>query len=210
MENLDGGFAGPEGVFGDLSGHVHEPGGEVAGFDAPVSASHEMSDAERERIIDALVASHYDRLVLFVARRIGNRDDALDIAQNTFLEAHRCLPKFAGRSHLSTWLYGIALNLLHSHLARHRRRLEVSIDEFVELAPVEATPCLQVAHEHRTALDRVLGALENAPSDQRETLLLVAIEGLTYEEAALRLDVAIGTVRSRVSRLRTTLRDLLG
>jgi RNA polymerase sigma factor (sigma-70 family) len=206
MDTSDGEYSGLERIDVAQALEVELPfapnGGEVRSFDETAG----MSDAERKRIIDGLVASHYDRLCAFVVRRVGNHDDAMDIAQGAYLEAFRCLPRFAGRSNLSTWLYGIALNLLRSHLARNRSRETVSIDDAQDLLPIAEAPSVHDSYDARIDLDRVLEALEGAPADQRDTLLLVAIEGMSYHEAALKLGVAVGTVRSRVSRLRTALR----
>jgi len=179
----------------------------IPGGDASV-AEDCLLDAERQRIISELFRTHHARLCGFLARRLSNPDDASDLAQGAFVEAFRCLPRFAGRSHLSTWLYGIALNLLRSHLARTHARGCSSLDEAEETDLIDTAPSLHAAFETRAELHRVLDAIASAPPEQRETLLLVAIEGQTYEDAALRLDVAVGTVRSRVSRLRATLRSV--
>lgn len=169
-----------------------------------------MSDEERRRIIDELFTSHFERLCGFIERRVRSRDDAQDIAQTAYLEAFRCLPRFAGRSNLSTWLYGIAMNLLRRHVSANRGYQFMSIEDSAEgLHMPDETCSLHDSFDRRVDLERVLAALGSAPEEQRETLLLVVLEGMTYEEAAVRLAIPIGTVRSRVSRLRATLREAI-
>jgi RNA polymerase sigma factor (sigma-70 family) len=181
---------------------------EVPVQDAPVDAEGESQPQEfiRQQVIGELFATHHCNLCAFITRRVGNPDDAHDIVQHAFLEAYRCHGRYRGESNAKTWLYGIALNVMRNHLSRSQWRRQESLDD-AELASMDGgMPSLPDALASQQDCIRVLTALEKAPEEQRETLLLVALEGFSYEEAAVRLGVAVGTVRSRVSRLRAVLR----
>lgn len=153
-----------------------------------------------------LLARHRDRLYRFVLRHIGHATEAEDLAQQAFAEAARTYESFRGESQLSTWLYGIAMNLVRSHLSRSPQRRYRFEDESAldETPSSSADPELQCS---MTQLVRLLDReLEGLMPEMREVLLLVALDDLTYDEAAELLDVPIGTVRSRVSRARSHLR----
>lgn len=173
-----------------------------------VPHADESADTERRRILTEMFSLHHRGLCAFITRRVGNPDDAHDIVQSAYFEAYRCLPKFQGRSNLKTWLYGITLNIMRNHLSRSPWRDHASIDDPDVEALADAMPSPNDTYRTRDEMRRVLRALEEAPEDQRETLLLVSVDGLSYGDAAARLGVPIGTVRSRVSRLRATLREI--
>lgn len=160
-----------------------------------------------------LVDEHRTRLYRFVLQRIGNASDAEDLAQQAFAEAARSIETFRGGSALSTWLYGIALNLVRGYLTRspHRRYGFEDETALLEVSDDRPDPSRQLELSQSVALlQRELASL---PDEVREVLLLVALDELSYEEAAVLLAIPVGTVRSRVSRARQTLRkrlELLG
>jgi RNA polymerase sigma factor (sigma-70 family) len=161
---------------------------------------------DSEQLFRKLVREHEQRLYRFVLKHIGHSDDAEDIAQQAFVEAARAYSTFRGESELSTWLYGIAMNLVRNYLSRapHRVHQFETEEALEEHADGQATPDEQAERMQMVAhLSRELEAL---PAEMREVLLLVALEELSYEEAAALLSIPIGTVRSRVSRARTALR----
>ena len=132
-----------------------------------------------------------------------------ELAQQAFAEAARTYENFRGESQLSTWLYGIAMNLVRNHLTRAPQRLYRFEDEdaLAELPGAGADPEEQLA---MTQLVRLLDdELRELMPEMREVLLLVALDDISYEEAAALLSVPIGTVRSRVSRARSHLRRRL-
>lgn len=142
-------------------------------------------------------------------RKIGNGTDAEDLTQQAFVEAAKSYEKFLGGSELSTWLYGIAMNLVRNYLSRapHRKHEFESEEVLEQLASEHPDPSEQLAQSQAVrALQR---EIEDLPTDMQEVLLLVALDELSYEEAAVLLAVPIGTIRSRVSRARSTLRSRL-
>lgn len=169
----------------------------------------ESADDGAELLFRQLVREHQQRLYRFVARNIGTGTDAEDLTQQAFVEAAEALKTFRGASELSTWLYGIAMNLVRNHLSRapHRRYQFESEDVLADSASERPDPSEQLA---QTQAVRVLQQeLQELPAEMREVLLLVALDEMSYEDAAVLLSIPVGTVRSRVSRARATLRKRL-
>lgn len=180
---------------------------------APRAASTPVFD--EGVLFKQLVDSHSSRLYRFILKHIGNSSDAEELAQQTFVEAVQAYRSFRGESQLSTWLYGIAMNLVRNYLSRspHRRHQmtdESALDDISEsdIAGYAVNdPERQFA---QAQLFRQLdAALAELPAHMRELLMLVGIEALSYEEAAVMLTVPIGTVRSRLSRARRALTEKL-
>ena len=182
----------------------------LAGKDAPRPLiDEESSGPEQAQLLRELVQKHRRRLYQFVLRNIGNPSDAEDLAQQAFVEAAASFKTFRGESELSSWLYGIAMNLVRNYLSRAPHRRYAMEDESVleSHASNEASPLERLESERLvSSLQR---ELDDLPAEMRDVLLLVAIDDLSYEEAALMLSIPIGTVRSRVSRARATLRKRL-
>ena len=159
-----------------------------------------------ERAFRALVDEHRSRLQSFIERNIGRSSDAEELTQQAFVEAARSIVSFRGESALSTWLYGIAMNLVRNYLSRapHRRYAFEDDSALESIATEGANPEEQA--ERRELLAKLSDELETLPTEMRQVLMLVAVDELSYEEAAVMLSIPIGTVRSRASRARTMLR----
>lgn len=166
----------------------------------------EQSLAQRDALFQTLVQAHGARLQRFIIKNIGNASDAQDLAQQAFLEAVRSYSSFKGQSELSTWLYGIAMNLVRNHLSRApQRRYEFTDDSaLAEMAGDVLAPDEEAEQSER--MRHLQLALEDLPESMRSILLLVAVEEMSYEAAAALLTVPVGTVRSRLSRARAALR----
>ena len=163
-----------------------------------------------DRLFRDLVAQHGERLHAFVLRHIGHPDDAEDIAQQAFVEAAASMARFRGESQLSTWLYGIAMNLVRNYLSRAPHRVHrIENDEALEGLP-DNSDALDEKLDRRRAIARLTEELSALAPEMREVLLLVAVDQLSYEEAATMLAIPVGTVRSRVSRARATLKERMG
>ena len=157
-----------------------------------------------------LFRRHAPHIQRYVVRRLGP-DAADDIVAETFLLAFRHRDRYdAAHADARPWLYGIATNLIGRH-----RRAEVRL--YRALARTGADPVTEpftdrvddrVSAGH--ASRQLATALARLPADSRDTLLLAAWSGLSYEEIAVALGVPVGTVRSRLSRARGKLRRALG
>ena len=167
-----------------------------------------LSLADPERF-ELLFQRHAPRIQRYVLRRLG-ADAADDIVAETFLLAFRQRAGFdVARGDALPWLYGIATNLVGQHrreeLRRYRLAQLVGPDRFgadhADRVLAEVT-----SQSIRARLGDALVGL--APGD-RDVLLLIAFEELTYEEVARALDIPVGTVRSRLHRARSQLREAL-
>ena len=134
---------------------------------------------------------------------VGDREATEDLAQEALLQAWRRLPSFRGDSRVETWIVSIGFNLARNERRRHRADLCENWSE-------EGGPSAEevvVEHEHWAS---VAQAVANLPPLWRVALLLVAREGLTYEETARALSCRPSTLRNWVHRARQSLRRDLG
>ena len=176
------------------------------------SALIERCAAADEVACAELVAEHQRMVVQLAINLLGDRDEALDLSQEVFLRVFRTIHRFRGQSSLRTWIYRIAVNQArnrHRFWRRRHRADQVSLDEHVAthgefLSGGETTPD-RVFAQKELAL-RLQNALDHLPFDQRTAIVLREIDGLSYEEIAFSLGVAIGTVKSRLTRARQALR----
>jgi RNA polymerase sigma-70 factor (ECF subfamily) len=165
--------------------------------------------AERQAAFCKMAEVHRNLLYRFILKKVGHPDEAADLAQQTFLEAFRSLHNFRGESELSTWLYGIALNLARGYLTRSPQRNHRFENEevLVDMPGHELDPNTQ------TSLTETISAVQlhfdDLPSEMRVVLEMVAIDEMSYEEVAEALNIPIGTVRSRVFRARAQLKGAL-
>jgi RNA polymerase sigma factor (sigma-70 family) len=153
-----------------------------------------------------LVKLYRTPIYRFVLRHIGNRADAEDIAQQTFVEAYSALQSFRGQSQLSTWLYGIAMNLVRNYLNRapHRVRKYESDEVLASMPSRSDGPDTLI--QRMELFTRLYAEVDSLSDELRQTFVLVAIEGRSYEEAAHSLAIPIGTIRSRLFRAREALK----
>lgn len=164
---------------------------------------------------DRLVELFSTRVFNLAYRMLGHADDAHDVAQEAFLRVYDALPRFRGDSAFSTWLYRIVMNTCHDELNRRRRRpptlteLEIADIEGtapVEVAAAEDTEDLVLSAERRRVLHAAIAAL---PEIYRAVLVLYDLQGFSYDEMTQILKVNLGTVKSRLNRARTMLRENL-
>jgi len=150
----------------------------------------------------------YQSNVMGLAQRaLGDRSLAEDVAQEVFLRAYRALRQFETNRAFGPWLLTIARNRIRDHIRLKTRRKEV----FWE---TETTPLLSenVVHDRTVSKqiwNRIETGIHSMPKETAEVLKLRFVHHLEYEEIAHQLDLPIGTVKSRISRARVVLRELL-
>jgi RNA polymerase sigma-70 factor (ECF subfamily) len=162
-----------------------------------------------------LVTEHQRMVVQLATNLLGDRDEALDLSQEVFLRVFRTIHRFRGQSSLRTWIYRIAVNQArnrHRFWRRRHRADQVSFDAHVAthgefVSSRHWTP--EHVFEQKELAERLNGALNHLPFDQRTVIVLREIDGLSYEDIAFSLGVAIGTVKSRLTRARQALRSEL-
>ena len=159
----------------------------------------------------ALASPHEPMLWRTCWRLTGSEEDARDALQEAMLKAWRAIGSFEGRSSFSTWLYAIAVRACRDLMRRKAVRPAVSLDGLREegFDPPAADPGPERAAEDKERREAVRRALSLLPEEQRIPLTLFAVEGRKYEEIAEITGVAVGTVKSRVSRGRDRLRELM-
>lgn len=165
------------------------------------------------------IMSRYRKKIYSIAfGLLRDRADAEEIAQDTFIRAHRGLEGFRGDSSLATWLFRIAVNLSRNRYRYFRRRRNtVSLDRSLNdqsgrtlgdlVAADPSNPVSETVTEEFTTL--VATCMEKLDPHQREILLLRSILSRSYDEIGQALGLNVGTVKSRIARARTSLRELL-
>lgn len=165
---------------------------------------------------DVLVRRYQGRIIAHVARIVGNREVALEIAQDAFLKAYQHLARFDPRYRFSTWMYSIAGNAAIDHV--RRKRVEVtSIDEpltigdsEVQREPVGPARTAEEIVGAQELMEKVEEAIQLLPPDHRRVLLLRHPGGKSYDEIATMTQLPLGTVKNRIFRARQRLREILG
>lgn len=182
---------------------------EIAGREAALIERCAQGD---EAAFADLVADHQRMVMQLAYNLLGDRDEALDLSQEVFLRVFRTIGRFRGQSSLRTWIYRIVVNQARNRHRFWRRRHKadlVSLDLHLARhgdfrSGAEVGPDRMFAQkELAEALDHALDAL---PFEQRTAIVLREVDGMSYEEIGFSLGVAVGTVKSRLTRARQTLR----
>jgi RNA polymerase sigma-70 factor (ECF subfamily) len=153
----------------------------------------------------ALVERYRDRLARYAVHMLGDRQDAEEVLQDTFVRAYRSLARCNDPSRFGAWVYGILVNRCRTAGARaaRRRRMFVYSDPEREQAAVPSDV-------ERTELDELVRwALARLSAEHREAFLLKYVEDLEYEEMARVLGVGISALKMRVKRARDRLQGIL-
>ncbi|MCY3850881.1 MAG: sigma-70 family RNA polymerase sigma factor [Acidimicrobiaceae bacterium] len=160
--------------------------------------------------LDQLLRKHQSRIHAVCRRIAGNDADALDAAQEALIAIVKGLPRFDGRSKFSTWVYRIATNACIDELRRRRRQPTPGLPEYEQANPVPmAASTPRDPAETVTARIDIDRGLEQLPQEFRTAVVLRDVAGLNYNEIAEVLDIAPGTVRSRIARGRRQLVDVM-
>ena len=158
---------------------------------------------------------HYQSLAYHVAYRIvSDADASADATQDAFLRAYQAIGQYRGGS-FKAWLLRIVTNACYDHLRAKKRRPTASLEALLVTDPAPGPSFVDQAespeaYTERQELSRAIQAgLNTLPSDQRIALALCDVAGMNYQEIAEVTRVSLGTVKSRISRARTKLRDYL-
>ncbi len=172
---------------------------EVPGFNLAT-----MTDAMLvRRVLDGdtaafttLVDRHAAACTRFATRMLGNREDAEDATQETFLRAYRSLARYEERQAFRTWLFQILINRCRTAAVRRQRRHRMFLVDDDAVASASVRPAAE-ASDLRAELQRVVDALD---PDQREAFLLKHVEQLSYDEMAAATGVGVSALKMRVKR----------
>ena len=162
-----------------------------------------------------ILVRKYEKLVsTCVYSVVGNAEDVLDISQEVFLKVYKSLSSFKGDSEFSTWLYRIAKNTALDFV-RKRKINAVSIDSSGEEGGGFDVPDdnVSVSPEKKVlkneGIQKLYDAIEMLSEEHREIIILRDLNDYSYEDIAEKLNLEVGTVKSRLHRARDTLRKIL-
>lgn len=170
---------------------------------------------------DEMVSRYWDRIFARVMQLLKNRQDAEEVTQDAFVRAYRGLEKFRGDSSFSTWLFQIATNLAHNkywYWWRRKRDASISFNQnisdegaatLIDIIPAEGRDPYDELLS-REFVDRVGECMPLLSLKHTEILTLRIADDLSYDEIADKLNISIGTVKSRIARARNSLRNKLG
>jgi RNA polymerase sigma-70 factor (ECF subfamily) len=171
--------------------------------------------------MEQLILKYQHRIYNVILKMCGNADDAAELTQEAFVKVIESIDKFKGKSSFYTWLFRIAVNLTLNHCQRSARTAARSLDaeemnqegdtsqalrDFLTDDRAADPAVLAQSHELCELAKRSLFDLEEP---QRAVVILRDIEGMDYAQIADVLNIELGTVRSRLSRARSNLRDIL-
>ena len=175
-----------------------------------------MSDAELiEKFLkgdisafNSLIGRWEKRLYNFILRYLGNRDEAKDLCQETFIRAYRNLKFLRDPQKFSTWMHQIALNTCRDHLKKCQRRNTFSLNGFHNPEETAANPEIEMekttvsdpdmAAQNRDARELLNKALQSIPEEQRVVIIMKEYQGLKFTEIAGALDISVNTAKSRM------------
>ncbi|MBY0295595.1 MAG: sigma-70 family RNA polymerase sigma factor [Methylobacterium sp.] len=172
-------------------------------LDRLTQALAEQSDADAQAFHAGLMRA-LPSLRAFALSLAGRSAEADDLVQETVLRGWQNQHRFQPGSNLDAWLFTIMRNIFYS--LRRKRSREVEDDDGQYAATLAVAP----RQDHGISLAEVQAALGRLRPDMREVLILVGVQEVSYEQAAQIMGVAIGTIKSRVSRARTQLAAQLG
>jgi RNA polymerase sigma-70 factor (ECF subfamily) len=164
--------------------------------------------------------SQYERKVYNLAYRLtGSHEDASDVAQEAFIRAYSSLPEFRGDSSFATWLFRIANNACLDELRKRKRQRVTSLDEPLSTSDGEMDRQIALADEadspehalERVEIQRAVQESINALDEEyRIAIVMRDIQGYSYNEIADALGINLGTVKSRINRARSALKEMFG
>jgi RNA polymerase sigma-70 factor (ECF subfamily) len=171
-----------------------------------------------QEAFEHIVKRHQDRVFNLIHWFLGDYSEATDITQEVFIKIYKALPSFRFEATFSTWSYRIAINTCKNRVKsleyRFKRQLQRlgrgdAADRGIISEPPDETqnPYRDLARKERIHLIR--RSIHKMSPEKRTMIILRDIEGMSYEAIATLLDMKLGTVKSKISRARLALRDLL-
>lgn len=157
----------------------------------------------------------YQKLAFNIAyRMLGNMEDAADAAQDAMIKIYKSIGNFKGDSSFSTWLYKIVTNTCLDQLRKRKRDKAFSVDRPIETEDGDIRKEISDSYnipedvvERKENIKDLAAAINALPEQHKTAIILRDIQGFSYEQIAEMLNCSQGTVKSRISRARSALRD---
>ena len=195
-------------------------GGQKASVPEPHSSDHELIAAAKEGDEDAfaeIVSRYKNPITNFLYRFLNDYEEAVDLAQETFVRVYFALDRYHTDFAFSTYIYRIATNLAISEIRKRKRRSLLSLtglfqssdDEAVEFQPPDRRSLQDANFEEDERSKVIAKAIETLPPKYRLPIVLRDVEGKSYEEVAEILELGLGTTKSRINRGRGLLKEKL-
>jgi RNA polymerase sigma-70 factor (ECF subfamily) len=189
------------------------------GVSAGKLSDHQLIEATKkgdERAFEEIVSRYRNPLTNFLYRMLNDYEEAVDLAQETFVRVYFAIERYHTDYAFSTYIYRIASNLAISEIRRRRRRKLLSLTGFfsfdseeVDFHPPDKKPLPDadlLEDEEKTVIAKAIATL---PDKYRAPIILRDIEGKSYDEIAEILQLGLGTTKSRISRARGLLKEKL-
>lgn len=169
--------------------------------------------------MSCLIVKYQDRIYNTILKICGNRDDAAELTQDTFVKVLESIQTFRGKSSFYTWLFRVAVNVSLNYCRRRFKLSPVSLDAANENLDKQREPLaamLADSDQHDPAwiaqqkelVKQLIDSIAQLPEEYRIVIVLRDIEQMSYAQIADVLDIEYGTVKSRLSRARASLRQL--
>jgi RNA polymerase sigma-70 factor (ECF subfamily) len=159
-----------------------------------------------------IAAKYYRRVFMVILGVVHDRDDAMDVAQETFYRAFKNIKRFKGGSNFYTWIYRIAVNLAID-LQRRKKRSSVDLKEDMDEVIVETEASgndpFRELHDRRLG-EKLFRAIDELTPDHKAVIVMRAVEGLSYKEIGRIMGCSEGTIMSRLHYARKKLQEKLG
>ena len=164
---------------------------------------------------DLLVIKYQHKLAQLVLPYVHDRDDVLDVVQESFIKAYKALPGFRGDSAFYTWLYRIAINTSKNYLTAQSRRpprsdVDANEAEYYDggraMHDNTSPEAILASQQIKDAIDQAISGL---PEELKVAITLREFEAMSYDEIAEVMDCPVGTVRSRIFRARETIDKMI-
>ena len=162
-----------------------------------------------KQLFRLLVSRNKDKIFSLIMRQIGDREVSEDLTQETLIKAYRNLKSFRAESQFSTWLVRIAINTTNSYFASRKFKEQKQTEAFDTDTYQTQSSSPEQIHEEKQRMLRFRSCFSKLKPKLREVVSLCALEGKSYEESAVILDVPIGTVRSRLNTARLELKTCM-
>ena len=183
-------------------------------------SDHDLIDSAKrgdEPAFAEIVRRYRNPITNYLYRFLNDYEEAVDLAQETFVRVYFALERYHTEFAFSTYIYRIATNLAISELRKRKRRKLVSLTGFFQYGdedeedfhPPDAKPLPDVDLVENEQSKMIARAIATLPEKYRAPIILREVEGKTYEEVAAILDLGLGTTKSRISRARGLLKEKL-
>ncbi|MCJ7599906.1 MAG: sigma-70 family RNA polymerase sigma factor [Desulfobulbaceae bacterium] len=159
-----------------------------------------------------LVMLHQTKIYNLALNYVKSQEEAKDLAQDIFVTVYCALPKLREKEKFTSWLYQIAINHCRNRYKKLRRRgyfNNISLDDEESFLQIPGDEGPEKLLQRKNTINLVRSTIDSMPEAEKEIILLRDIQELAYEEISAILDIPLGTVKSKLNRARTSLKDRL-